>query len=205
LFQVQAPELAKRYIQDESWAVNTLIAAGKYSQVQELMNQKLNENPGDKWYLYEAAWYQLLYGDINKGKDLLIKADPLFATQELYSPPLCDPAIELAFAHAINQDKTRSNELLEGCKRLLAKNVQAGQKSEALDYLAARIAVLDTNYPLAISKLQSAYDGGWREHWTKRDPLLKPISQSTQVQAIYTLIDNDLATAKQGLTEQFGK
>ncbi|MFT7258551.1 MAG: TolB-like protein/tetratricopeptide (TPR) repeat protein [Glaciecola sp.] len=204
LFQVQAPELAQRYIQDESWTVNKLIAAGKYSQVQEVMDQKLNENPGDKWYIYEAAWYQLLYGDINKGKDLLLKAAPLFSTTELYTSPLCDPAMEFAFAHTINQDKTRSDELLEGCKRLLAKNVQAGQKSEALDYLAARIAVLDTNYPLAISKLQSAYDLGWREHWTKNDPLLKPISQSTQVQAIYTQIDIDLATAKQGLTEHFG-
>ncbi|MFT6085608.1 MAG: TolB-like protein/tetratricopeptide (TPR) repeat protein [Glaciecola sp.] len=205
LFQVQASELAQRYIQDEHWTVNTLIAAGKYSQVQELMNQKLNENPGEKWDLYEAAWYQLLYGDINKGKDLLIKADPLFATQELYFPPSCDPAIELAFAHAIDKNTTRSNELLDGCKKLLANMVQAGQKSEALDYLAARIAVLDNNYPLAISKLQSAYDSGWREHWTKKDPLLKPISQSTQVQAIYTQIDNDLATAKQGLMEHFSK
>jgi TolB-like protein/Tfp pilus assembly protein PilF len=204
LFQVQAPELAQRYILDEDWTVNTLIATGKYLQVQEFMDQKLDENLGDKWYLYEAAWYQLLYGDINKGKDLLIKAEPLFAPQELYSHPLCDPAIELAFVHALNQDKTRSNELLEGCKKFLASVVQVGQKSEALDYLAARIAVLETNYPLAISKLQSAYDSGWREHWTKNDPLLKPISQSTQVQAIYTQIDNDLATAKRALTEYFG-
>jgi TolB-like protein/tetratricopeptide (TPR) repeat protein len=205
LFQVEAPELAQRFIQDDSWEVNRLIASGKYRQVHELMNQTLEEFPDDKWYLYEAAWYQLLYGDINKGKDLLIKANPLFATQELYSPPLCDPAIELAFAHAINQDKTRSNELLEGCKKLLTSLVKAGKQSEASDYLAARIAVLENNYPLAINKLQSAYESGWREHWTKHDPILKPIHQNIQVQAIFSQIKEDLASAKQALIEHFGE
>jgi TolB-like protein len=203
LLQVQAPEIAKQFIQNDDWDVNLLIAADRFTDVHALMDTKLQANPGDKWYLYEAAWYRYLYGDVTEGKNLLITAEPLFAHQELFLPPLCNPAMEIAYAHILNDDIAQSKILLDGCKKLLSSMVDAGEKSEAMDYLSARIAVLENNYPLAISKLQNAFDSGWREHWTKYDPLLTPIKQDATVQVIFAGITDELATAKTAIAAHF--
>lgn len=203
LFQVQAPELAKRFIQSSEWDVNVLIAEQKYAQVHENMAFKLEANPDDRWYLYEAAWYQYLYGDPEQGKAYLLQAEPLFPEPELFLPPLCPPAMEIAYAHLLNQDTEKAQKYIAGCKALLENALSAGQVNESLDYLSARLAMLDNNPVLAIEKLKSAYAQGWREHWTAFDPLLKELAQEPEVQTIFKQIEDDLAEEKRKLIQHF--
>lgn len=203
LFQVQAPELAKRFIQSNEWDVNVLIAEQKYDEVHENMAFKLEAYPDDRWYMYEAAWYQYLYGDQIKGKDLMIKAEPLFPEQELFLAPLCVPGMEIALAHILNDNEAKAANYINGCKDLLDNAIAAGQDNESIDYLAARLAVLRDDPQLAIEKLQSAYNKGWREHWTAFDPIFEGIAKEPEVQTILDQIERDLINAKQRLQQYF--
>ena len=113
LFQVQAVELAKEFIQSDEWDVNVLIAQQEYDKVHENKAFKLEAYPNDQWYMYEAAWYQYLYGEPKKGMELLLKAESIFAPQELYIPPVCIPAMELAYAHVLNNNQTKAKTYFE--------------------------------------------------------------------------------------------
>ncbi|MDT0595102.1 tetratricopeptide repeat protein [Glaciecola petra] len=203
LFQLRAPELAKRFIQSKEWDVNVLIAEQKFDEVHKIMAFKVEANPNDPWYLYEAAWYQYLYGDSQKGKAYLLQAESLFPEQELFLPPLCPPAMEIAFAHILNDDDEKAARYISGCRNLLENSIAAGQVNESLDYLGARLAILDGDYTLAKMKLKSAYDQGWREHWTAFDPLFQPIANDPQVLAIFESIEQDLVEEKRKLIQRF--
>jgi TolB-like protein/Tfp pilus assembly protein PilF len=196
LFQIQAADIAKRYIQSDEWEVNLLIAEGKFEQVHELMAFKLKANPNDKWIMYEAAWYQYLYGDIAKGKDVLINAKGLFAEEELFYPPLCNPAMEIAFAYKLNNNVEEFNRLLAGCKDLHENMLASEGVSDALHYLNARVAVLENNNERAVNELMLAYRNGWREHWSEYDPILASIKDDPRVIKVFELIKDDLNNAK---------
>ncbi|MBT1450099.1 tetratricopeptide repeat protein [Glaciecola sp. XM2] len=205
LFQVGAVDIAKSYLVNKEWDVNVLIAEEKYDQVHALMEQKLILSENNKWLVYEAAWYQYLYGDMNAGSQLLLENNSQFSEQEMFLPPLCNPAMEFAYAYQLNDDLAKATNLLQGCRDLLANAETAGKKSEAQDYLAARIAALSGQPSMAIDRLQNAFDKGWREHWSKNDPLLVSIRDDKQVQEIFSQIDDELNKAKTAIEDNFAQ
>ncbi|WP_371195172.1 hypothetical protein [Glaciecola sp. SC05] len=205
MFQVGAYEQAQTFITNSDYDVNVLIAKENFTQVHKTMEDTLALYSDDKWYLYEAAWYQYLYGEPQKGAELLLKAEPLFAEQEIFLQPLCNPAMELAYAHRIMNDEENVEKYLSGCEQLLNNVTEAGKQSEAYFYLNARISAMRMNSPAAVQALNDAYDNGWLEHWTKYDPLLNSIRNQPEVQDVFDEIDSDLAKFKAQIISHFSK
>ncbi|MFQ3251423.1 MAG: TolB-like protein/Tfp pilus assembly protein PilF [Glaciecola sp.] len=205
LLTVGAPDLASKFIKDDSWQVNILISQARFDEVHALMDFKLKANPDNKWLLYEAAWYQYLYGEIAKGTEILLESTNLFANEELYYPPLCNPAIEIAYAFQQANNNEKARELISGCQKLLGVAIENEQMNESYLYLSARLNLLTNKPSEAISLLNQAYEQGWREHWTANDPIIQPIRNNPQVVAIINAIENDLNKEKTKIIAYFSQ
>jgi hypothetical protein len=57
----------------------------------------------------------------------------------------------------------------------------------------------------AIQALQTAIDNGWREWWTKYDPLLKGLAEEPEFQTLIQFIDDDLARQRIEAAALFAK
>ena len=95
----------------------------------------------------------------------------------------------LSRSSASSAAQTRINR----CAALLAEERESGVSSTELDYLAARIDALSGDGAAAAARLADAYQGGWREPWTSRDPLIKAAGESAALQASFAKIEADLA------------
>ena len=177
----------------------TLLLLGKeYPGLFAHMEFELKARPDDPWLLFEAGWYDYLVGDPARGQTRWLQALPLFAEADLYDAPapMCSPAIELAFALQQAGRAADANAMAAQCQQRLDQALQQGVVSMNHLYLQARLAALRGDHAAAMAALTQAVERGWREWWTGLDPVLNGIRDQAEAQAVFTEIENRLASER---------
>ncbi len=192
LLTLEMPEAAAPFAEDY-FSVNLKLAAGEIEAGLEEVRFNYAASPDDAYMAFEAGWYELLYGDEEAAAADLIAADAALPEDERFAMPYCSPAIEAAYAFRMRGDQEAAQTRIDRCAALLAEERESGVSSTELDYLAARIDALSGDGAAAAARLADAYQGGWREPWTSRDPLIKAAGESAALQASFAKIEADLA------------
>jgi len=198
LLTLEMPEAAAPYAADY-FSVNLKLAAGKFDEGLEEVRFNYAAAPDDPWMAFEAGWYELLYGDPEKAAANLIAADRGVSEEESFTMPYCSPAIEAAYAYRQRGDAAAAASRIERCAALLAGERAAGRVSTELDYLGARLAALKGDASGAAAALDSAYNGGWREPWTSRDPLVRAAGDHPALDAVMAKISADIESQRAAL------
>ncbi len=179
--------------------VNLMLARGETEEALGALRFDYAASPDDPWMAFEAGWYELLYGEEERAFDALIKADKGLEEAERFAMPYCSPAIEAAYAFARRGDNGQAKIRIDGCAERLAAERAGGAASTELDYLGARIFALKGAGAKAAAELKRAYDGGWREPWTARDPLLQAAREAPAYADVISRIENDLSRQRETL------
>ncbi|WP_438864821.1 tetratricopeptide repeat protein [Neptunicella sp.] len=197
LLALGLPEIAKTITEDPKWDVNILIAEKKYDELFKKMNFDVAANPDDYWLAFEAGWYYAMFGDKQRALTLITEKENLLQESDKFAMPWCSPAIEIAWAYKeLSHIKDYLN-LESKCDALLEEQRQASISFFEVDYLAARIYALEGKSSQAIQALSTSIDKGWREWWTKYDPLLESLKDQPEFQKLIQFIDDDLARQRQ--------
>ena len=165
------PELAD----DPHYRPSYLLRRGEQPTLISELNFLLAAQPDDPWLIFGAAWYLLLAGEYTHAVDLLFQSYPAFNGEELYSMPMCSPAIEIAWALQQQDQTQQADKLLAQCQQQLDEALQGELRDSYLNHLAARLAALQDENELALQQLQQAMAYGWREWWTFDDPIFDTI------------------------------
>jgi TolB-like protein/Tfp pilus assembly protein PilF len=204
LLQLGLTDIIKQKASDPLWKnaidhyyYNILIFDKDFKTLFKDMDFKLAANPEDYWLSFEAAWYQSMFGDKQKSMRLLTDKVNLIDQTELFYMPHCSPAIEIAWAQQELGEHAKALKLINQCTTLMEEQLGSSITYFELYYLSARIYGLQGQTDKAIQALQTAIDNGWREWWTKYDPLLKSLAEEPEFQTLMQFIDDDLA--RQGI------
>ncbi|WP_083981839.1 tetratricopeptide repeat protein [Arsukibacterium ikkense] len=162
----------------------------------EQIDFKVAANPDDYWVQFEASWYHSMYGDKSKALQLLTEKASLVEQADMFGMPYCSPAIEIAWAEQELGNEQSARDLIAHCKELMTEQLQSSVVYSELYYLAARISALEGNKSQANAALMAAIDKGWREGWTKYDPLLASLANNPEFQQLIQFLDQDLARQK---------
>ncbi|MDX1678953.1 TPR end-of-group domain-containing protein, partial [Arsukibacterium sp.] len=196
-------DLIKKMAKEPEWAGTTdfyqetlLIFEQDYAELFARMDFKLAANPDDYWLQFEAGWYHSMFGDKQKALLFLTEKSSLIAQADMFGMPYCSPAIEIAWAEQHLGNKQKALELIARCKELMTEQFQSSIIYSELYYLAARIYALENNPEQAVQALAKAIDRGWREYWTKYDPLLVSLAGNSEFQQLIQFLDQDLARQK---------
>lgn len=173
-----------------------LIWQGEYGKLFSEMDFQLKANPEDPWIAFEAGWYQLLFGDKNEGIELLMKSKEGISKEEMFSMPMCSPAIEFAWALKQKNRITESQQIIARCEEQLINAAKSGLKDSFRDHLAFRLAAIRQQPIAATKSLRRAISNGWREWWTAKDPLLADLERTEELQSLFDFIDSELASEK---------
>lgn len=193
LSQLGLTDILKTKTSDPFWDATILIFEGKYDELFKKMNFEVAASPDDYWVAFEAGWYQAMFGDKEKASQLIIANETLLTEADKYNMPMCSPAIEIAWAYKALGNEAQSKSNVTECEKLLQEQKQAAITYFELDYLAARIYALQGKPQQAIKALSVAIDKGWREWWTKFDPLLASLQDEAEFQTLIQFLDKDLA------------
>ncbi|WP_214000782.1 tetratricopeptide repeat protein [Arsukibacterium sp.] len=192
LLELGLVETAEQATDDPFWQATILLRRQQYEELFKLMAFQLAANPDDPWVAFEAGWYQLLVGDKAQGIELLLQAHQYFAAADLLSLPMCSPALEIAWAYQQRQQAEAATKLLQQCKDSLPPAGPNGYQDIYRRYLNARLAALQNKPELALTELSAAVNQGWRQWWTQHDPILAPITDSTEAKVLFSTIERDL-------------
>ncbi len=197
-------EIVKQMANDPAWASTAdfyqetlLIFERDFTELFARMDFKLATNPDDYWLQFEAGWYQAMFGDKQQALKLFTEQFSLVDEAERFGMPHCSPAIEVAWAESELGNKAVAHSLIKQCQSLLEQQLQASISYFELHYLAARIAALKGQPAEAVQALAKAIDIGWREWWTKYDPLLASLAGDPEFQRLIQFLDQDLARQKE--------
>lgn len=203
-------DIVKKMAKAPEWADTTgfyqetlLIFEQDFAKLFARMDFKLAANPDDYWLQFEAAWYQAMFGDKQKALELFTKDFELIDPIERFGMPHCSPAIEVAWAELERGNNVVAQGLIKQCQSLLAQQLQSSITYFELHYLAARIYALEGKPEQAIEALAKAIDIGWREYWTKYDPLLASLTNEPEFQRLMQFLDDDLARQKSAALKLF--
>lgn len=203
MLQLGLTDIVKSKSLDPDWqeaiefsTEHILVFDEKFSELFERLDFKLAANPDSYWVSFEAGWYQAMFGD--KGLALKLFTDQFASIDEpeRFGMPHCSPAIEVAWAELELGNKAVAQDLIEQCQSLLAQQLQSSIAYFELHYLAARIYALEGKPTEAVQALAKAIDIGWREWWTKHDPLLASLTNEPEFQQLIQFLDQDLARQK---------
>lgn len=172
-----------------------LILEENFEALFEEIDFSVATNPKDYWIQFEAGWYYSMFGDKQKAVALFTENSNLLNNADLLGMPHCSPAIEIAWALLELGNKDIAYSLINQCKDLQEQLISRITYFE-LHYLAARIYALNGQPTEAIQALAKAIDIGWREYWTKYDPLLASLADNPEFQQLIQFIDDDLARQK---------
>lgn len=178
------------------YSTTILLLEENYSKLFEALDFQVSANPEEPWALFEAGWYQLLVGDKSKGLNLLMRSQTFFSEHDIYSMPMCSPAIELAWALKQKNEIVQAQKLVARCEKQLVATKQQSLVDNVHYHLAARIASLKNQPSAAVSALSEAVNIGWRERWTAKDPLLAGLERSEELQVLFDFIETELASEK---------
>ncbi len=194
-------EEAKPLATDPFYTATFLLLGGDHAGLFRHMDFELQARPDDPWLMFEAGWYDYLVGDPVRGRERLVAAYGRIEAGALASPsaviPACSPAIELAYALRQSQRGSEAEALISRCSELLRAARQQGLISMNLDYLAARLAALNGDKSMALTELEQAVARGWREWWTRQDPVLTEIRAEPRAQVAFAAIDTGLASERE--------
>ncbi|WP_372627590.1 tetratricopeptide repeat protein [Arsukibacterium sp.] len=196
-------DIVKQMANDPAWASTTdfyqetlLILEQDFTELFSRMDFKLAANPDDYWLQFEAGWYQAMFGDKQKALNMLTEKSNLVEPADMFGMPYCSPAIEIAWAEQELGNAQSALDLIAQCKALMTEQLQSSIIYSELYYLAARVNALEGNKAEAISRLSEAINKGWREYWTKYDPLLAGLTDEPEFQRLIQFLDKDLARQK---------
>jgi TolB-like protein/Flp pilus assembly protein TadD len=175
---------------------NLLILDKDFDALFKHMDFLLAANPEDYWISFEAAWYHAMFGDKEKSYLLLTEKKNLIDDADTFFMPHCSPAIEIAWAEQALGNLEVAHKLIMKCEELMNLQRNSSISYFELDYLAARIYALNGQRPQAIQALSKAINDGWREWWTKHDPLLLSLSEEPKFKELLQFIDDDLEKQK---------
>lgn len=192
LLEVGLVNEARKLTSDPFYIPTFLLIEEKYAELIDEMNTRILANPDDPWVRFETAFYQMLIGDNSAAETLLIPLLTEFTDSELYTMPLCSPAIEIAWALIKQDNNKESQSILRECELQLDNARQENIKDAFADYLGARLAALNNNDKLALQELTKAFENGWRQWWTKYDPIIAPVLETDTGKDIIIKIDNHL-------------
>ncbi len=192
-------DAAATVLDPDVYAVNLLIAAGEYERALEMIRTAHAGDPDDPLLSFEHAWYELLWGERERGREILRALDATILGTGWFDRNFCSPHIEMAYGFPDGPDRER---WLGVCRSYVAEQLAAGYASSELAYLSARVAVLDGDLARAREALIDAVARGWRQPWTAQDPLLAPIIAAPQVQEALQRIANELAREKAALEQR---
>lgn len=197
LLEIGLVEEARTLTSDAEYLPTFLLLEGSYKQLFAEMTFRISANPDDPWLRFEAGLYNMLVGDQNTAQTLILPLISVFTEDELYTMPLCSPAVEIAWA-LLQQSKIEDYEsIIEKCGSLLINSRKDKLKDSFRDYLAARLAALKNDDSLALIELSRAFDNGWRQWWTKYDPILARVFDTTKGKAILDKIEVHLEKERQ--------
>ncbi|MBV2128678.1 TPR end-of-group domain-containing protein [Arsukibacterium indicum] len=203
MLQLGLTDIVKAKSSDPDWqeaiefsTEHILVFEEKFLELFKRLDFKLAANPDDYWVGFEAGWYQAMFGDKQQALLLFTNRFDLVDETERFGMPHCSPAIEVAWAELERGNKAVAQGLIEQCQSLLAQQLQASISYFELHYLAARIYALEGKSEQAIEALAKAIDIGWREWWTKYDPLLASLADEPEFQQLIQFLDDDLARQK---------
>ncbi|GEQ98255.1 hypothetical protein JCM17844_18920 [Iodidimonas gelatinilytica] len=199
LLSLGMPDMAGLYA-SQDFRINLMLARGQFKEALAELDFAVEANPDDSYVALEAGWYALLYGVQEQAADFLLTADSALPDEERFYMPYCSPAIEAAYIYQERGAQDEAQSRLQHCTELLFEERKYGLVSAELDYLSARINALEGRNDEAISALNTAYDHGWREDWTPRDPLLFSLRDMSGYQDIMDKITADLGRQRQILT-----
>lgn len=177
----------------ELYPQTLLILEKNFDELFEQVDFSVAANPEDYWVQFEAGWYHSLFGDKQKAVMLFTEKTNLIEQADMFGMPYCSPAIEIAWAEQEQGNTQSALDLKAQCKALMTEQLQSSIVYSELYYLAARINALEGNKTAAINALSEALDKGWREYWTKYDPLLQSLTNEPEFQKLIQFLDNDLA------------
>ncbi len=172
--------------------MNVLLLEGKYAEVHRSMDFSIAADPDDPWLKFEAGWYRYLGGDSAAADQLLIAADTAFSDEDRFAMPMCSPAIELVLAYRNQGDTERANTYLKRCEELLETTRDSVLVDSFLDHLNARIAALKGDEAAAVAAMEKAFENGWREWWTDRDPIFAELGSSAAMARVFARINSAL-------------
>jgi TolB-like protein/Tfp pilus assembly protein PilF len=196
LFQLNMIDKLKILTNDPTYQVSILLRERSFEKLFEEMDFQMAANPADPWVMFEAGWYQAMFGQTDKALVLLQKTDQGVDENDRYYMPYCTPAIEAAWAYKIGKNELLFQERLQACESRYTSGLNSALKNADFDYLGVRIAALTGDNELAISRLTKAIAQGWREWWTQFDPLLQSLRELPEFQAQLDIIEQDLAQQK---------
>jgi TolB-like protein/Flp pilus assembly protein TadD len=191
LLELGLVEVAEQQTDDPFWQATILLRRKQHKELFKLMTFQLAANPEDPWVSFKAGWYQLLVGDKAKGIELLL-THQYFAAADLLSLPMCSPALEIAWAYQQQSEPQKAAILLQQCTDNLPPAGPNGYQDMYRRYLNARLAALQNKPEQALTELTAAVNQGWRQWWSKQDPLLAPIADTTDAKALFNTIEQAL-------------
>ncbi|GAB2681829.1 tetratricopeptide repeat protein [Aliiglaciecola aliphaticivorans] len=198
LTSLQLVDELEKSTDDPAYNASIFIIKQDYASLFEEMDFILQAYPDDPWVQFEAGWYQLLYGDMEQGISLILKANDSLSDEDLFMMPMCSPAIEVAWALQQKGEIEAAQSIISRCdtQAQLAENTLL--KDNFVDYLQVRISVLNGS-PLSEvkDKLTVAIEGGWREWWSEKDPILSKFAKTPELQSSFQRIKEQLAEQKQ--------
>jgi len=175
---------------------NNMLRQGDYQALFTEMEFRMAAQPNDYLLTFWAAWYQMLAGNKDIAVDLLLQSYPAFDAKELYSMPMCSPALEIAWALIQRAQQQQAEKLLIQCQQQLNDALQSELRDSYLNHLAARLAALQGDNDAAIQQLQQAMAYGWREWWTFKDPIFATLPPD-QLTPLRQQLENALSEQRQ--------
>jgi TolB-like protein/tetratricopeptide (TPR) repeat protein len=192
-------EAAGKLIDRDDYAVNLLIAADDHAGALESIRFSLAADPDDALMVFEAAWYEMLWGDREHGRALLRSVDETILAAGWFDRNYCSPQIEMAYAFPPGPDRAR---WLEVCRVYVQEQVANGYANAELSYMMARVAALEGNPVAARENFTAAVAAGWLQPWTANDPLLSDIMAEADVQQALQAVTGELSRQQAVLAVQ---
>lgn len=183
-------DILKKQTSHPQYDSTILMLEGKFEELFKKMAFEQAANPDDYWTAFEGGWYHAMFGQQDKAVALISSNYELLEDADKYYMPYCTPAIEVAWANKIQNNNESFQNIIDTCTNLFKSELSSGISL----YLGARLYALQGNKEEAIKSLQQAVDKGWREWWTKHDPLLDAIKSEEAYQQLIEFIDADLAS-----------
>lgn len=180
---------AQKITSDPRYNQTFLLIEKNYEQLFKEMELMIAADPDNPWTRFEAGWYNMLVGDKVTAQKLITPLISEIPEVELYTMPFCSPAIEIAWALKLQNKLKESKSISRKCESKLINSLKDKVTDAFRDYLAARLAALANNDTLALQELNNAVDNGWRQWWTKFDPILTSIFITDEGKAILRKID----------------
>jgi TolB-like protein/Tfp pilus assembly protein PilF len=181
---------------EDYYEVNIAIANQEFTKVLELAQFYSKAYPDDSLVKFESAMYEVMWGDIEVGRQMFREIDDSIEETGYFDAATCAPGIFMAYAFDQGE---RQAYWYNKCELYLQTRLSEPYITSEVYYLQARIAALDNNNKKAQQALINAINEGWRLNWVLYDPILTDVIKAPDVQERLEFMQTDLAKHKAAL------